>query len=75
MIFYKKKHSLVVIDPCAKYGMPIYMSKQTEIRVGYEHTTKTYKFDLEVKGQRHIGIMNVRNTSSRGDRCMCQIWY
>ena len=52
MIF-QKTHSLMVIDPCAKYGMP--MSKQTEIQVGYEHTTKTYKFYLEVKGQCCIG--------------------
>ena len=52
MIF-QKTHSLMVIDPRAKYGMP--MSKQTEIQGGYEHTTKTYKFYLEVKGQRCIG--------------------
>ena len=52
MVF-QKTHSLMVIDPCAKYGMSV--SKQTETQVGYEHTTKTYKFDLEVKGQRRIG--------------------
>ena len=52
MIF-QKTHSLMVIDPCAKYGMP--MSKQTENQVGYEHTTKTYTFYLEVKGQYCIG--------------------
>ena len=71
MIF-QNKHFLLVIDPCAKYRIP--MSKQTEIQVGYEHTTKTYKFYLEVKGQRCIMIMNVRNTSSHGDKPMCQIW-
>ena len=27
-----------------------------------------YKFDLDVKAERRIGIMNVRNTSSHGDR-------
>ena len=36
---------------------------------------KPYKFDLEVKGQRRIRIMKVPNTSSHGDRTMCQIWY
>ena len=36
---------------------------------------KPYKFDLEVKGQCRIRIMNVLDTSSHGDRAMCQIWY
>ena len=36
--------------------------------------TITYKFVLEIKGQCRIGIMNVRDTSSHGDRRMCQIW-
>ena len=41
----------------------------------YGSDTKTcqnpYKFDLEVKGQRRIGIMNVRDTSFHGDTPMC----
>ena len=37
--------------------------------------SKPYKFDLEVKGQRPVGIMNVLDTSSHGDLPMCQIWY
>ena len=36
---------------------------------------KPYKFDLKVKGQHHIRIMNVLDTSSHCDRPMCQIWY
>ena len=36
---------------------------------------KPYKFDLEVKGQHCIRIMNVCHTSFHGDRSMCQIWY
>ena len=36
---------------------------------------KAYKFDLKVKGQCRIMIMNVLDTSSHGDRHMCQIWY
>ena len=36
---------------------------------------KPYKFDLEVKVQGRMWIMNVRDTSSHGDTPMCQIWY
>ena len=36
---------------------------------------KLYKIDHEVKGQRRIRIMNVLDTSSHGDRPMCQVWY
>ena len=36
---------------------------------------KPYKFDLDFKGQRSIRIMNVFDTSSHGDKPMCQIWY
>ena len=36
---------------------------------------KPYKFDLEVKGQHLIRMVNVLETSSHGDRPMCQIWY
>ena len=35
---------------------------------------KPYKFDLEVKVQGRIWIMNVRDTSSHGDTPMCKIW-
>ena len=61
-------HPLMVIDACGKYG------KQWQIKkylwAGYENS----KFHLEVKGQRRIQIMNVRDTSSHGDTPMCQIW-
>ena len=33
---------------------------------------KIYKFDIEVKGQGHIEVMNVQNTSYYGDTLMCQ---
>ena len=36
---------------------------------------KPYKFYLEVKVQDRIMIMNVLDTSSHGDRPMCQIWH
>ena len=36
---------------------------------------KPYYFDLEVKGQCPNRIMNALDTSSHGDRPMCQIWY
>ena len=35
---------------------------------------KLYKFDLEVKVQGRMWIMNVCNTSSHCDSPMCQIW-
>ena len=45
----------MVIDQCAKYDMPM------SLRDAYECESK---FDLGVKGQRHIGIMNIRDTLS-----------
>ena len=36
---------------------------------------KPYTFDLKVKVQGRIRIMNVLDTSSHGDRPMCQLWY
>ena len=46
-------------------------------KTSFELNTKTCqnpnKFDHEVKGQRRIGIMNVRDTSSHDDTPMCQI--
>ena len=65
-------HPLMVIDACAKYGKP--MSKHTNV------TGWTQKYDKKpihltfVKGQCRIGITNVHDTSSHGDRRMFQIW-
>ena len=39
-----------------------------------KHVQKPSKFDLEVKDQRRIGIMNVRDTSPDCVTTMCQIW-
>ena len=36
---------------------------------------KLYKFDLTVKGQLRVGIMNVPDTFSHSDTLMYQIWY
>ena len=36
---------------------------------------KAYKFDLKVKGQHRMGIMNVHDTLSYSETPMCQIWY
>ena len=44
-------------------------------KVRPEQSLKPYKFDIEVEGQGHIRIMNVLDTSSLGDRPICQIWY
>ena len=35
---------------------------------------KLYKHDIEVKGQRRIGIMSAHNTSSRDDTIMCKLY-
>ena len=54
------------------------MCKPMSIKKSYGPDTKTcqkpYKFDLKVKVQRRIWIMNVRDTSSHSDTPMCQIW-
>ena len=66
-------HCLLVIHPCAKYGKPISIQKKS-----YGPDRKTcqnpYKFDLKVKVQGRIWVMNIRDTSSYGDTSMCQIW-
>ena len=62
-------HPLMVIDPCAKYGMP--MSNLTEV------TGRTWKHDKsqemwpKVEGQHQFG--NVLVIYSQGDSPMCQI--
>ena len=45
------------------------------MRPEQSHVINPYKFDLEVKGQGHIRIMNVLDTSSHRVRSICQIWY
>ena len=52
-----------------------YVKGQKSLGLNIKSCHKPYIFDPEVKGQHHIRIMNVLDTSSRGDRPMCQIWY
>ena len=52
-----------------------YVKGQTRWVLNTKSWHKPYKFDVEVKGQGRIRIMNVLDTSSYGDRSMCQIWY
>ena len=54
----------MVIHPWAKYGLP--MSKQTKV-IGrtQNNMSKLDKFHLELKGQRRIRIINIRDTSSQ----------
>ena len=65
-------HRLMVIHPCR------FWQANVKFKKSYEPDTKTFqksfKFDFEVKGQRRIGIMNVRQTSSYDNITMCQIW-
>ena len=65
-------HPLMMIDSCTKDDMP--MSKQKHVNVLTQTCQKPYKFDLEVKRQRRIGITNVRDALTHGDTPMCQIW-
>ena len=61
----------MVIHPCANYGKP--MSNPQKV-MGWTqiHVKNPIKFDLEVKVQGHILIMNVRVTSSHIDIPMCK---
>ena len=66
-------HPLMVIDLCAKYGMP--MSIFTEVTGRTWGHDKAYNFDLDVKGQYRIRIINIHDTSYYGDTPMYQILY
>ena len=65
----------MVIDQCVCQIW--YASVKSKISYGPDKKTcqKPYRFDLDVKGQHRIGIMNVRDTSSHSDTPMYQIWY
>ena len=52
-----------------------YVKGQKSLVLNTKQCHKPYKFDLEVKVQGFIRIMNVLDTSSHGDRPICQIWY
>ena len=52
-----------------------YVKGQKSLVLNTKSCHKPYKFDLEVKGQGRIRVMNVLDTSSHGDRPMCQLWY
>ena len=52
-----------------------YIKGQKSLILNTMQCHKPLKFDLEVKVQGCIRIMNVLDTSSHGDRPICQIWY
>ena len=52
-----------------------YVKGQKSLVLNTKPFHKPYKIDLEVKVQGCIRIMNVLDTSSHGDRPICQIWY
>ena len=64
----------MVIDPCAKYGMPV-SNQKLVMGQTRKHMSKTPIIDLVVKGQCRFGIINVRDTSSHSDTPMYQVWY
>ena len=61
-----------LIQSLAIHDMTV--SKDKKAVIWHEAMSKNLYIDLEVKGQRRIKIMNVRDISSRGDTPMCQIW-
>ena len=63
-------HPLMVIDTYAKYGKPMSNKKIVKART-QKHVQNPVNFNLEVKGQRRIGIMNVRDTSFHCDIHTC----
>ena len=63
---------MFVIYPCQIWYANV---KAKEKNTGQTRRhVKNYKFDLEVKYQRCIRTMNVRDTLSHCDTPMCQIW-
>ena len=70
----RAKHSMNLTHSRAKHSMTDKGQKSRGQNT--KPCRELYQFDLEVKGQLHrIRIMNVRDTSSHGDRRMCQkLW-
>ena len=62
---------LMVMYPCAKFVMP--MSKSKDYLAKTQFQFENINFDIEVKNQGYIEVMNICNTSSHGDTIMCQI--
>ena len=69
-------HRLMVIHPCAKYGMPMSKDKNVTGWI-WSHVNNTINLTWRsnVKGQGHTQIFTVCNTSPHGVTPMCQIWY
>ena len=67
-------HCTIVIHSRAKKKYD-YVKGQKSLVLNTKQCHKPYKFDLEVKVQGCIRIINVLDTSSHGDRPICQIWY
>ena len=59
-------HSFIGIHACKKYGKPM-SNKKYSYGLGRKTYQNLCKFDLEVKGQHRIWIMNIRNRFSYGD--------
>ena len=68
-------HTELMNDTLTCQTMYDYVKGQKHWGLNTKPCHKHNKFDLEVKVQRRIRIMNVLDTLSHGDRHMCQIWY
>ena len=53
----------------------VWLCQRTKKLARTQSCVKNYKSDLVVKGQCCVVIMNIRDTSSHGNRHMSQIWY
>ena len=66
-------HYTMVIHSRAKQSLT--MSKDKKAETWTQPCHKPYKFDLVVKVQGRIRIVNILDAFFHGDRPMCQIWY
>ena len=64
-------HCLMVIETCVSNMMGQYQNNRS-CGLDTKTSQKAYIFDLEVKGQHCIGIMNVCNISSHVANIVCQ---
>ena len=64
------------VHECARHIEPWwYTHMPNKVWLGQRHVINPIKFDLEIKVQGRIRIMNVLDTFSHGDRPVYQIWY
>ena len=66
-------YCLMVIYPHTKICYA-YVKKEDDL-ASLKFRLKLYNFNIKVKGQGHTEVMNVSDTSYKGDTLMCQTMY